>query len=123
MLSRGGFLMPAGPGGSSYPADSSLSLSLDFFMAGTASALVITSGEVPVNDHQFWNGQIFQTFGEYVGTDIQLHPERQVVRPGGNDQYGRRSFRWHCWLPPDRMSELVWPRLCARLRRWLLPRP
>ena len=33
------------------------------FMAGTASALVMTSGEFPVNDHQFWNGQTLQNFG------------------------------------------------------------
>ena len=82
-------------------------VSLALFMAGTASALVITRGEVPVNDHQFWNGQII---GEYVGTEIQLHPERQIVRPGGNDQYGRRSFRWHSespfeWPKPEWLRE------------------
>jgi len=80
------------------------------FMAGTASALVMTSGEVPVIDHQFWSGQTFQNFGELVATDIQLFPQPPIVRAGGNEQYGRRSFRWHSespfeWPKPEWLNE------------------
>jgi hypothetical protein len=63
--------------------------SIALFAAGTASALVMTSGEVPVFDHERWTGQSLQNFGELVATDIHLVPLRRT-----NPPFGRTDFHW-----------------------------
>ena len=78
--------------------------SMALFMAGTASALIMTSGEVPVNGHKFWNGQIHQNFGELVATDIQLDPLRRTV-----PSFGRTDFHWLS-SPPFEWPDTEWLR-------------
>ena len=57
--------------------------SMALFMAGTASALIMTSGEVPVIDHEPWNGRNLQYFGELLDTPPQ--GDRRVVYFDGED--------------------------------------
>ncbi|MBW2288266.1 MAG: PEP-CTERM sorting domain-containing protein [Deltaproteobacteria bacterium] len=73
--------------------------SIALLAAGSASALVMTSGKIPVIDHERWNGQILQNFGELVATDIQLVPLRHTL-----SSFGRRDYRWHFDTPFE------WPR-------------
>jgi hypothetical protein len=72
--------------------------------AGTASALIMTSGEVPVFDHERWNGQTLQNFGEHVATDIQLVPLRRTV-----SSFGRSDYHW-LFDKPFEWPELGWQR-------------
>ena len=77
--------------------------SIALLAAGSASALVMTSGEVPVIDHERWNGQILQNFSELVATDIQLVPLRHTL-----SSFGRTDYRWH-FDTPFEWPKPVWP--------------
>jgi hypothetical protein len=74
--------------------------SVALFAAGTASALVMTSGEVPVFDHERSSSQTLQNFGELVATDIHLVPLRRT-----NPPFGRTDFHWLFDKPFE------WPKL------------